>query len=228
MAKATATKPKGHLTKKELKQDKLVQFAYKAEQFYLNNQKWVLGVAFGILAVVVVGVLIHRSVKSGRMQQSYQLTMAKMSYGMGQLDDAKNEFEQLVSAFGSSAAGGEARYFLGRIAFEQGNYSQAIDEFTRCRKEYSLDDKLECATLAGLAASYESIGKKEDAAKTYGEVADSYPQNAYSAQALMEASRIYLDLNQNDKAIEVLKRLREEYPESVWASQAKRQLDALE
>jgi hypothetical protein len=55
MPKTVSQKTKGKLSKKELKQDKLVEFAYKAERYYHEHQKLV----FGIVGAIVV-ILVHK------------------------------------------------------------------------------------------------------------------------------------------------------------------------
>ncbi|RPH92593.1 hypothetical protein EHM69_12420, partial [candidate division KSB1 bacterium] len=176
MNKAISQKTKGKLTKKELKQDKLVELAYKMEHLYYKYQKWVLSAAGAILVIVVAAFLINRTMKSNRIEQSYQLTMAKMQYSAEQLDAAKEAFRRLVTS-GSGTMAGEAKYFLGRIAFEQSNFSQAADEFSGYVKDFSGTPELDCAAMAGLAASYEAMGKPEDAAKAYLKIAEDYPKD---------------------------------------------------
>jgi TolA-binding protein len=224
---ATTTKGKGRLTKKELKQDKLVATAYKVEQYYLTHQRMVLGVAAAIIIVVVGIIFIRKSIQSSRLSESYQLTIAKMQYGSGSLSEAKDAFMRTVSTGGSRAAA-EAKYFLGRIAFEQGSYAQAITEFEEYLKKYSADEKLDVACMCGLAASYEATNKFEDAAKTYYEVYEKYADNLYVPQALWDAQRLYRKINQMDKAIEILHIIRDKYTTSSMAQQAMRDLDALE
>jgi TolA-binding protein len=224
MAKAISSKAKGHLTKKELKQDKLVELTYKLEQFYLLHQKWVITAIVAVVVIVAGVILVRKTMESNRLQESYQLTMAKMNYGAGKMADAKSAFERIVSSQGGRAAG-EAKYFLGRIAFDQGNYSDALTAFSSYLKDYNVDDEIDCAAMAGLAACYEAQNKPEDAAKTYQQIAEKFPQNTYAPQALWEASRVYLSMNQKDSAIKALQTIREKYSESAVAPQAKRELD---
>jgi TolA-binding protein len=226
MAKAIS-KSKGHLTKKELKQDKLVELTYKLEQYYRDHQKIVLSVAAAVVIIILGVVLVRKSVQSTRLQSSYQLTLAKMDYGSGRLPEAKDGFQRIVSTESGRYAG-EAKYFLGRIAFDQNNYAQAVTDFTTYLKDFAVDDQLDCAAMSGLAAAYEAQGKNEDAVKTYTQIAEKYPQNTYAPQALWEASRVYLSLNQTDSAIKALQQIRDKYSESAVAAQAKRQLDNLQ
>jgi TolA-binding protein len=221
------TAARGHLSKKELKQDKLVEWTYKFENYYNHNRNLVIGVAVAIVVVVVGGLLISRSLESAKVEQSYELSMAKSAYGSGNIDQAKQSFEAVVSKFSGTAAG-EANYFLGRIAFDQGDFAGAGTRFETYLKDYSVDRYMDASAWAGLAAVREAQGSSAEAAQTYERIAKDYMDLPYAPQALADAGRLYLKLNQKDKAIAALKTLREKYPDSALAVQAKKDLDNLQ
>jgi len=224
MSKVTSTKTKGRLTKKELKQDKLVEFAYKAEKFYAERQNLVLGIAGAIVVIIIAVILLRHTMQSAKLEESYDLTLAKMQYGSGKIDDAKAGFQKVIGEGG--AAAGEAKYFLGRVAFDKGNYTQAVEEFKGYLKNFSVDDQLDCAAMSGLAATYQAQGNDSEAAKLYDEVAEKYSHNVFAPQALYQASQLYLKLNQKDKAIHNLEEIRDNFAETSAAQQARRDLDS--
>jgi TolA-binding protein len=226
MAKAISSKSSGKLTKKELKQDKLVELTYKLEKFYLEHQKWVIAAVVAVVVIVAGVILIRKTMESSRLQESYQLTLAKMNYGAGKTDEARDAFQRIVSSQSGRAAG-EARYFLGRIAYDKGNFADAATAFSAYIKDFASDDEMECAAMAGLAGCYEAQNKTEDAAKTYMEIAVKFPQSSFAAQALWEASRVYMSINQNDAAKKALQTIRDKYNESILSPQAKRMLENL-
>lgn len=226
MSKVTSAKTKGKLTKKDLKQDKLVKLAYDAEQFYEKHQKVILSIAGAVVLVVLAVVFIRKSTESGRLERSYQLTLAKMDYGSGRLDPAQAKFQQIVSTLSGNAAG-EAKYFLGRIAFEKADYPAAEREFADYVKNFSVSKQMDVAAMAGLAAALEALGQAERAAAVQEEAAMKFPETAYAPQSLWEAYRIYLKINQKDKAVKALQSIRDKYPEATITPQAKRQLELL-
>jgi TolA-binding protein len=226
MARTSSSKSRGKLTKKELKQDRLVELTYKLERFYFQHQKWVISVAVALVVIVVAALMVSRATKASRLENSYQLTMAKLQMDNNQLDPARDALNRLVSSAGPRIAG-EAKFLTGRIAFEQGNFSEAADLFSAYLKDFSVDNEMDCAATMGLAASYQAMGKLEEAAKTYADAAKRYPKEDCAPQALWEASRVYRDLKQKDNAMSVLYELRDSYSNSVLSAQAGRQLDAL-
>ncbi|MFZ5433838.1 MAG: tetratricopeptide repeat protein [Calditrichota bacterium] len=227
MSKVSSAKTRGRLTKKELKQDKLVQYAYQIEAFYRQHQQWVIGAAIVVVAIVVGITLFRRINESSRLERSYQLTMAKMSYGSGRMDEAREGFQKVVNTSGGASAA-EAKYFLGRVAFEQGDYPQAETQFSEYLKDFAGNEALDVAAISGLAATLEIQSKPDEAIEQYLKIVQKYPENAFSPQALMEASRLYLKTNQKDKAIDVLKNIQDKYAKSSVASQAKQKLASFE
>jgi TolA-binding protein len=223
MSKVSSAKTRGRLTKKELKQDKLVEFTVMAEKFYAERKNLVLGLAAAIVVVIVGIIVLRNTFQSARLEKSYDLTLAKMQYGAGKLDEAKPGFEKVMREGGSAAA--EAKYFLGRIAFEKGNFTQAAEEFKDFLKNYSSDEELDCAASSGLAATYEAQGNDAEAAKAFEDIGMKYPRNSYATQALYQASRLYIKLNEKDKAIHVLETIRDKYPESSIVAQVRRDLE---
>lgn len=217
---------KGKLSKQELKQDKLVALAYKVEHFYLIHQKWVISIAIGIVVIVAGAMFVSRSTKGAKLEEAYQLTMAKMQLDAGQVTEAGDALNRLVSSAGGAVAA-EAKFLTGRIAFEQKNYSQALEIFTAYMNDYAVDDELDCAAMCGLAAAYKAMGKTDESVKTYGEVAKKYASTNCAPVALWESYRIYSDLKQIDNATAALRSLRDSYGESTLAAKAKQELEAI-
>jgi len=226
MSKVASAKTKGRLTKKELKQDKLVEYAYKVENFYLANQKLVIGIAIAVV-VVIAGVIVARKmIESRGLEQSYELMMAKMSYGSGKLDEAQAAFETIVQTMGGNTAA-EAKYFLGRVAFEKGDFPQAETHFKEYLSNFSGNAEIDCAAQSGLAAAVETQGRLEEAAQTYEKISEEFPANPYAPQALMEASRLYLKLNQYDKSRDLAQIVADKFPDSNLRLAARARLDML-
>jgi TolA-binding protein len=226
-SKAISAKSKGKLTKKELKQDRLVEYTVKVESFYHQNKKWVVGVLTAIVVVIVATVVITRSQQSSRLGESYELTMAKMNYGAGKLDDAKQGFEKIASQYSGKTAG-EAKLFTARIAFEQGDFTSAEAGFKGYIADYSVDDALDAAAFSGLAASLEAQGKLSEALEQYQKLADKYPNVPYAPESLLQVSRLAQKLNLPEKARLALQRILDKYSESSEVQQARKDLETLE
>ncbi len=223
----TAAAKSGRLTKKELKQDKLVEVAYKLEHYYLTHKNLVLGIGGGIVVAVIAVILLSRSLQSARIEESFVLSQAKLAYGQANLEQAKQGFEKVVADF-SGGPEAEAHYFLGRIAFDQQNYQVAEKEFQTYVDDFSLDPYMDAAALMGLAATKDARGQFADAAKLYEQAAAQYPGVPAAPDALLAGSRLYGKLNQVDKQRELLTRIKEKYPDSFVMAQVRKELENLE
>jgi TolA-binding protein len=227
MSKVTSAKTKGRLTKKELKQDRLVKLTIQLEQFYFEHQKIVLSVVVAVLVVIAAVILVRKSIQNSHLEAAYKMTMAKAAYGGGRMPQADSAFQALTTSEGGAVAA-EAKYFLGRIAFEAGDYSKAIDEFNGYFKNFRGTPQLDVAAYDGLGASFESLGKYADAAAEFEKAAEKYPQSSATPQNLADAARLYLKLDQKEKALPLLRKIRDDYPDSPAAAQARQQLASLE
>jgi TolA-binding protein len=227
MTKAISAKSRGKISKKELKQDKLVEFTVKVEAFYNRHKNWVISVLTAVLVIVAAVVLIGKSQKSARMEESFQLTMAKMKYGSGQLDDANQDFQKILTDYSGRPAG-EAQYFIARIAFEKGDFASAESGFEAYLKNYSVDPAMNAAALSGYAASQEAEGNLEGAMQSYQRLAQEYPSNAYAPQSLLEVSRLAQALGKDEESTQALRKILDKYSESTAVQQARKDLDNLE
>ena len=99
--------------------------------------------------------------------------------------------------------------------------------FEACVTNYSPDQETLEASFAGWAAALEASGKDAEAAAKYEETANKFPQSAFAPEALTQASRLYLKLNQNDKALAAVDKIVQKYPESQAYNKARTQVDQL-
>ncbi|MCL4304446.1 tetratricopeptide repeat protein [bacterium] len=225
MAKAAATRG-GRLTKSDLKHDTLVETAAKAEHFYHEHKNTVWMVAGGIVAIILVVIGLQAWMGSSATQASYEIFLAKSLYGQQRLAEAQAQFHTVQAAHGGATAA-EAQYYLSRIKFDQGDFAGALAGFEACLKDYSPDKETALGAEAGVASTLEALGRKEEAAQRYEQVAQKFPKAAFAAEGLNSAARIYLEINQKDKAISVLDRIVQNYPDSQSATRARTLLGQL-
>ncbi|MFH1011270.1 MAG: tetratricopeptide repeat protein [bacterium] len=219
MATQAAAKGKKRLSRRELKEDKLIALAKKLEMFYEQNQKIVLGGAVAVLVVIVAIFLIRTSQQRVYNNASLDLTIAKIMFEMGRLDEAEPQLQSIKSRHGGRIAG-EAQYYLARSAFMRGNAEEAEAAFREYVRNYRVDKYIDAAAVAGLAACVESQEKYGEAAEIYLSIPRKYPKHFFSPQAMYQAARCYLLANQRDKAVEICQLLQRQYPTSAVRNRA--------
>jgi len=219
MATQPTAKTKKRLSRRDMKEDKLIAWAQQVELFYIENRKILLGIAFGAL-VVLAAVLLFRANRQKSLEEaSLDLTIAKLKFQTGLVDEAESEFRTLKASYGGRIAG-EAQFYLAKTAFQRGKWDEAEAAFRECVDNYNVDKYLNVAALAGLAASVEAQKRFGEAAEIYISIPRNYPKHHYGAEAMYQAARCYLWAGQKDKAVETCQILQRQYPTSSLRSRA--------
>jgi len=219
MATQPTAKTKKRLSRRDMKEDKLIAWAQKVELFYIENRKIFWGIGLGAIIVLAAIFLIRANRQKGFEEASLSLTIAKLKFVTGLVEESEPEFRTLKASYGGRIAG-EAQYYLARTAFLRGNVGEAEVAFREYLDNYSVDKYLDVAALAGLAASIEAQKRFAEAAEIYISIPRKYPKHHYSPEAMYQAARCYLWAGQKDKAIETCQVLQRQYPTSSLRNRA--------
>jgi tetratricopeptide (TPR) repeat protein len=207
---------KKKITRKAIKEDKLVTSFYKVQEFYLKYQKQIL-IGAGTVAIIILAFVIY----SNKIQQENQDASLALSRIMPSYN-AKNYKEaiegkagtniiglkQIVENYGSSEQGESAKIFLAHSYFMLGKYDDALKYY----EDYSGSiDLLRSTAYAGAAACYEAKGDLEKAADLFRDAAFVTKSNPQNANYLLDAGLDYHRLGKNDKAKEYFKIIKKDY-----------------
>lgn len=219
--------PKKKITKKEIKGDKLVSTYFEATTWYRENKKLVSSILTGLVILVLVAVVIRNNMISNNEQATAELAKIMRYYDQGNYEAAINGIPQenirgllaVVNDYGSTHAGEFAKFYLANSYFATGNYDQA--------REYYLDvsfddDLLQASAYAGAAASYEAKGDRANAASYYERAALRGKENVQAAEHLHHAALNYAAAGNKEKAIDLLKKVKKDYPTSSIAREVDR------
>ena len=226
MAAQASGKGSKRLTRRELKEDKLIGLAQKFEQYYEENKKVVFSVVAVVLVVIIAFFIIKGNREKSFEQASLDLTVAKIMFEMGNLDEAEPQFRALQAQYGGRIAG-EAQYYLARSAFMRGNIDDAESAFRLYLDKYHVDSYLDIAAIAGFAACLESREKYTEAAEEYLSIPRKHRKHYFAPEAMFLAAKCYLLANEKDKAIQTFQLLQRQYPTSALKSKASKQLAQL-
>jgi TolA-binding protein len=213
-------KPRQRITKKKLKEDKLVTFYFKASQWFEENSKYVYG---GLAALVIIAAATWFYISSsGETQKlaSVEFLRASRAFDEGRVQSAMTQFQDVVNNYGGSNYGVLSRFFLAKCHYLQNDYEQALEQYQSFLNKYSGIDHFETAALGGVAASQEQLGQFETAANTYVKAANKYPDSFFASQYLLRAARNYEMAEQKDKAVSLYEQIIDDYPESQEKNEA--------
>lgn len=140
---------------------------------------------------------------------------------------AAQEFAEVHRKYGSQPAGRRARYYEGLSRLELAQYDEAqkaLSEVAAVRGDKDLAPALARLQLAALELRR---GKVDEALKLYRQMADDASFTLPRDHVLMALSSALEEVRRLPEAREAYQRLADEFPESVYAGEARRRADYL-
>lgn len=233
-----------HLSRKELKQDKIHDaIEHGAEAFYLHKQLTLIA-----LLVVLVGAVVYGSYTVYHDRQT-AAAQAALDAGMKAYDgrigggpdpqdptdisytdenarstDALNKFNVVAAKFPNTRPGEQAHYYSALCLESLERHNEALENL---KKLTSSSDK-ELASMAQyqMGVIYERTGKPDDAAKAFRELAEKRSVFVPRPLALLELANV-LRQNNPKEAANVYQQIKKEFPDTTISEQADRGLDLL-
>ncbi len=215
-------KPRKRVTKKELKQDKLVTAYFTTVDFLRNNRKLVSGVVTGLIIAAIVAVAYMNNIRSNNDKASAELSEVLGAFRGGAYQVAikgdpthnVSGLKSIVENYGNSEAGESAKIYLADCYYYLGDYDNAMKYF----KGYDGSDKfLQATAYAGMAEVYEIRKDYKDAAEYYERAVATDSKSFLAPQYLVGAARNYIKTGRKEKAIALLTRVKKQFPNSQYA-----------
>jgi tetratricopeptide (TPR) repeat protein len=201
------------ITKKELKQDKLVTFYYNARNFLSKNGKKVAIAVGSVLGLAIIIGLIINSKFQANKTAGYELYQAQISYDNADFQDTADKLKKITETYPGTKNAAEALVQLARAYYQSANYDSAIyyaDKFLRKRNE----PLLTCNAYNLKAASWEQKGEFVSAGKVYEEAGHKYSELYIAPIFLTDAARCFNLAGDDKKALELYNEVVEKYPGS--------------
>ena len=218
--------PKKKISKKEIKQDELLNVYVKASSFYYENKRYVSYAITG-LVVVIAATLIF--INNRRASNEKAATELGRVYGVYDQAQSPAQFQQaidgqrergimglkaIVENYGNTESGEIARLYLANAYYNLGKYDESMQQY----ESFSSGNKLlEASAQSGLASCHEAKGEYAKAAASYEKAAGMVSNQINTPEYLTAAARCYGKAGDKEKAIALLKRLKTEYPTSPQA-----------
>jgi tetratricopeptide (TPR) repeat protein len=139
-----------------------------------------------------------------------------------QWDASRQTMEILVGRFGNSPWIDEARYGIGWAWQNQNQFDNAVNAYQQVTQRTAAEIAAKAQLQIGLCRLQQK--RHAEAASALLVVPFTYDYPEWSALALCEASRVFVELKQPDQAGKLLQRVVKDHPESKWAAVAKQRL----
>lgn len=220
------------LSRKEIKEDKLVEFYYKSQSFFEENKNKIF-TYLGALALVVVAVILFMNYRSGQnddaaVHLSKVMDMYDMGDYLGAIEGKKDVkmlgLKDIVAEYGSTENGETAKIYLANSYANLGKSDEALKYY----EDYSGDiDIYVAASLAGQAGYYASKNEYEKAADLYMKASKVSKTDVMNSDYMFQAAVNYFDAGDKDQAKSLLQTIKEDYKTSAVYSQVDRYLTQL-
>jgi tetratricopeptide (TPR) repeat protein len=217
--------PQKKISKKEIKEDKLVASYFRARQWAEENTRLLTYVAVGIAACIIVGFIWVKNRAEDSEKAATQLAKIETYYDENKYELAINGVPQegaqglqvIVDEFSGTHSGEIARLYLANSYYALGDYDKALENY----KNISFDDKVIMASAyAGVASCYEAKGDYEEAGAYFEKAAKRNMAMIQAPENLQRSAWNYAAAGKKEKAIELLQMLKKEFPTSPYSHKA--------
>lgn len=215
------------LKNEDLEQDILIEYSSRFMYFYNQNKAAVIGGGIGF--VLAVGLIIGYFVYASQQEQEAQtlLGVAEQSFMQGNYEQAlygdDEEFTlgfvQIARNYGRTEAGNLANYYAAISEYELGNFEGALEYAERFSPPRGI---LGVAPITFKAVILTELERYEEAAEVFERAANWDENESTTPKNLYEAALAYKEAGNNQRAIEVLDTILEEYPDSRFTPKAER------
>jgi tetratricopeptide (TPR) repeat protein len=220
-------KPKKGISKREIKQDKLVTTYFNSRKWIEQNRRLVSYVASTVAVLIAVWWFVDNNRRQSNERATTDLAKVYQIYDQGQfqlaIDGIPQEnirgLQSIVDEYGSTPSGEMAKLYLANSYFNTGNNEKALKAYN----DVDVKDKLlSSAALAGAASCYEALGNHEEAGVLFEKAASRYMTGLQGPDNLFKSASNYSAAGKKAKAMEVLRNLKKEFPTSAYARDIER------
>jgi len=220
-------RPKKKISRKELKEDALVTWYVRLRTLYDTNRR-IISIGITVVVLAIAGVLVYLKNRADHNEAAITALGAIFEmYDAGQYQTAVDGVPErnikglraIVDDYGNSPTGDLARLYLANALYQLGRYDEALKAYDDFSPSGEL---LSVARLSGLGACEEAKGDDRKAAAQFEKAATQYPSDVDAAEYLNDAARDYGLAGEKEKAIELYRRIKKNYPTSAFARDADR------
>ena len=207
---------KKKLSKKEIKEDKLVAFYYRSYSFVTENRQRLMMYAGGLVVLIVLIIFyINHRIQQNK-EAGVQLARVISLYDSGAYLEAIEGqagtnilgLKKIVEQYGSTENGETAKIYLANSY----NYLGKTDDALKYYEDYGGSLNIyKAAGLAGAAGCYASKNNYEKAAELYKKAAHVSKEDVLNSDYLLDAGINYLNAGKTKDAKEMFDLIKKDY-----------------
>lgn len=223
---------KKKLSRREIKEDKLVSTYYKAYGYFEENKKRILIYTLVFAAIVGLVYIYLQQKNADNEDAALALSRVLPAYDNGSYLEAIEGrqgvyigLKKIVEEYGSSENGETAKIYLANSYSMLGKLDDALKYY----EDYNGSNELFKATSLAGEASYYAVKKDyKKAAELYRNASKVSEQNILNPEYMLSAAINYINAGDNSEAKELLTAIKKEFTTSPAHREADRYLTALD
>ena len=210
------------ITKKQLKHDALLETTASATKFVEGHLNKLLIGLLAIIVVIVVVMMVMRSQRATEQVAAGELATATQTMNAGMYAQATDQLQSILDRYAGTRSAAAATCYLGSIAFQQGQYDEALQHFDSYLARHTGNQNLDHSALEGKASVLEQRRDFSAAAAVYEELAaDSPSESGARARHFREAIRNHRSAADWTAVQRVAQIIIDENPDTPWAADAR-------
>jgi TolA-binding protein len=234
-----------------LKENDFAEWLFGAKAWYEGNRSLVVygGMAIALVAIAVTATLVFRQISAGAadrmlaealiVAESPVMPPATAEPGKAPMQPPgtyPNERTRLEAAlprllavaetYPSGAAGIMARYRAASALASLGRTAEAVARYREITEKTT--GLYQVVSRLGIADAQLAAGQFDQAIASLKEMSQAKPDDAPLDGVLMQLGRAYRLAGKPDDAARTFKRVTDEFPQSTYATQARREIDTME
>jgi TolA-binding protein len=216
------------MSKRSMKEDRLVSTTFKATEYVQKNQTPFI---IGTIAIVVIFAAVMFFRWSGNRKKSDSaalLSHAEMLGAVGQMDQYMAELQLIADDYSGTAASKIATLRLADSYFATKQYDKADNYYTKVLDNYSSDNMAAASAAAGKGACNEAKRNYGEAAKNYQRAADYKSSDLFTPGYLLKAGQNFAKASDKKSAQAAFDEINKKFANSTENNIAKRSLAELQ
>jgi tetratricopeptide (TPR) repeat protein len=213
-------RPKKHITRQKLKEDKFVTETLRVANWVKANQNKLLGAGIGVIVVLLISWGSFSARRAAESEAGILTLQAGYALEMNDLLTAKSQLYRAAETFGRVPSAGRATLMLAQVYFRLGSVDSSRIYYQRYLDRFGKTKELKAVAGAGLAACLEQQGDFLAAASGYEAAADDFDDHPRAANYLLQAGRCYRLAGRSMEAVSAYERLKLDFAGSAEADRA--------
>ena len=118
-------KPQRKITRKEIKRDPFLETVDRLEYNFEQNKKTYINIALAItVGVFIINFLLNKQTQK-EFDSNSALGIALVAYDNADYENAKFQFETILSDFSGTSSANVANYYLGKISYDNSDFNMS-------------------------------------------------------------------------------------------------------